>query len=67
MFQYPITEKAANSRDLAAEKAQFEMLRSYLLEAYSKSEPIEGWNESEMKRPSRRTVERLIAFFLTDF
>jgi hypothetical protein len=45
---------------------QFEMLRDFILEEYYRPEQIEGWKLSEMKRPDRKTVLRLIRFFLNE-
>ncbi len=45
---------------------QFEILRNFILDKYYRSEQIEGWKLSEMKRPDRKTVLRLIHFFLNE-
>jgi hypothetical protein len=45
---------------------QFEMLRDFILEEYYRLEQVEGWKLSEMKRPDRKTVLRLIRFFLNE-
>lgn len=45
---------------------QFEMLKDFILEEDYSLEDIEGWKLSEMKRPDRRTVQRLIDFFQND-
>ena len=45
---------------------QFELLKDYLLEEYDRLEDIKGWELSEMNRPDRKTILRLIRFFSTD-
>jgi hypothetical protein len=42
---------------------QFEMLKEYILEEFYPQEEVVGWDPSEMKRPDRETVLRLIKFF----
>ncbi len=49
-----------------ARKEQFEMLRDYILDKYYRESQIHEWRPSEMKRPDRRTVLRLIRFFLNE-
>ncbi len=46
---------------------QFEMLRDFILEEYYRPKEIEGWKLSEMERPDRATVLRLIRFFLSEW
>ena len=45
---------------------QFELLRTFILDEYYRPDQIEGWKLSEMKRPDRKTVLRLIRFFLNE-
>lgn len=45
---------------------QFEMLKDYLLEEHYRQEEIEGWDPSEMERPDRKTILRLICYFLNE-
>lgn len=49
-----------------ARTEQFEMLRDFLLDEYYRPDHIEGWELSEMERPDRKTVLRLIRFFLNE-
>jgi hypothetical protein len=49
-----------------ARTEQFEMLKDFILEEYYRLDHIEGWELSEMKRPDRKTVLRLIRFFLNE-
>jgi hypothetical protein len=49
-----------------ARTEQFEMLRDFLLDEYYRLDHIEGWKLSEMERPDRKTVLRLIRFFLNE-
>ena len=46
---------------------QFEMLRDYILKQYYRPDEIKGWKLSEMKRPDRKTIQRLIRFFLYEW
>lgn len=46
---------------------QCELLRTFILDTYYRPDQIEGWKLSEMKRPNRETVLRLIHFFLNEF
>lgn len=55
---------AKTAREAEAERKQFELLRDYLLREYAQTNHIEGWKLSDMKRPSRATVERLVDWFL---
>lgn len=49
-----------------ARSDQFEMLKDYILVEYYRQEQIEGWKLSEMERPDRKTVLRLIRYFLNE-
>jgi hypothetical protein len=49
-----------------ARTEQFDLLKDYILEEYYHPEEIEGWDASEMERPDRKTVLRLIRFFLNE-
>jgi hypothetical protein len=50
-----------------ARAKQFELLRDFILEQYYRPKQIEGWKLSEMERPDRETVLRLIRFFLSEW
>jgi hypothetical protein len=42
------------------------MLKDYILAEHYHQEQIEGWKLSEMERPDRKTVLRLIRYFLNE-
>jgi hypothetical protein len=50
-----------------ARREQFEMLKDFILAEYYRPDQVDGWNLSEMVRPDRKTVLRLIRFFLNEF
>ncbi len=57
------SHNAKTDKEAEAEQQQFELLRDYLLCEYAEIDQIEGWKLSNMKRPSRATVERIIDWF----
>jgi hypothetical protein len=56
--------QAASEGDARSDR--FEMLKDYILVEYYRQERIEGWKLSEMERPDRKTVLRLIRYFLNE-
>jgi len=59
-------QKSQEVYERQARIEQFEMLRDFILDEYYRPDHIEGWKSSEMERPDRKTVLRLIRFFLNE-
>jgi len=66
MLREVATQESQEAVESKARIAQFEMLRDYILDEYYRMDQIEGWRSSEMERPDRKTVLRLIRFFLNE-
>jgi len=63
MLRWYSAQGAYEAPEGEARTEQFEILRDYILEKYYRPEKTEGWKPSEMERPDRKTVLRLIRFF----
>ena len=66
MVRWNSTQGVDETPEGDARTDQFELLNDSLLEEYSHLEDIKGWDLSEMNRPDRKTILRLIRFFSTD-
>jgi hypothetical protein len=66
MLRWNSAQGADDALEGDARTDQFEMLKDFILEEYYRPEDIKGWDASEMERPDRETVLRLIRFFSTE-
>jgi hypothetical protein len=66
MLREITAQKTQESHEGDVRTEQFEMLKDFILDEYYRSGQIHGWKRSEMKRPDRKTVLRLIHFFLNE-
>jgi hypothetical protein len=67
MLREAAVQKAYEMMAGNARTEQFELLRDFILDEYYRPDQIQGWKLSEMKRPDRKTVLRLIRFFLSEW
>ena len=63
MLRWHSAQSTDEAQGGEARTEQFELLKDFILEEYYRPEEIEGWKLSEMERPGRETVLRLIRFF----
>lgn len=66
MLKDVAVQKTVEMMDGTVHTEQFELLRDFILDEYYRPDQIQGWKLSEMKRPDRKTVLRLIRFFLNE-
>lgn len=66
MLKEVAVQKTIELIDSNVHTEQFELLRDFILDEYYRPDQIQGWKLSEMKRPDRKTVLRLIRFFLNE-
>jgi len=66
MLKEVAVQKTIELIDSNVHTEQFELLRDFILDEYYRPDQIQGWKLSEMKRPDRKTVLRLIRFFLKE-
>jgi hypothetical protein len=66
MLKWDSAQGAPEAPEGDARTEQIDLLKDFILEEYYPPEDIEGWDPSEMERPDRKTVMRLIRFFLNE-
>lgn len=66
MVRWNSTQGVEKTPEGDARTDQFELLKNNISEEYDHPEDIKGWELSEMNRPDRKTILRLIRFFSTD-
>jgi len=66
MLRWNSAQGANDDPEGEARTEQIELLKDFILDDYCRPDDIEGWKLSEMERPDRKTVLRLIRFFSTE-